>query len=55
MTALNNLKSTASNLRQIMSDLKQNRDTGTKQLSKTADALSSLETDIEKVNASIKA
>ena len=55
MGALNDLKYNASHLRQIIADLKQNRDTGTGQLSETADALSSLEDNIEKVNASIKA
>ena len=55
MTALNDLKYNASHLRQIIADLKQNRDTGTGQLSETADALSSLEDNISKVNSSIKA
>ncbi|NOR85044.1 hypothetical protein GQ473_02915 [archaeon] len=55
MSALNDLKYNASHLRQIIADLKQNRDTGTGQLSETADALSSLEDNIEKVNASINA
>ena len=55
MYSLNSLKTNANQLRQIIENLKHNRDTGTDLLSTTADNLSSLEQDIEKVNASIKA
>ncbi len=55
MYSLNSLKTNANQLRQIIENLKHNRDTGTDLLSTTADNLADLEQDIEKVNASIKA
>ncbi len=55
MYSLNSLKTNANQLRQIIENLKQNRNLGTDLLSTTADNLADLEQDIEKVNASIKA